>query len=112
LGSNNATYLFNQSVFFTPESSGIRPRTWQLTQGVSSVAFARLSTGELTVVVSSPRGLRTELLRYKDSATPPTDFFELYFDNLNGLNPDEQAIRDRLFINYRDGASIASLLQL
>lgn len=117
-GSNDLTYLFNRSILFTPESSGIRPRSWQLTQGVSSVAFARLSTGELTVVVSSPRGLRTELLRFKDSASAPTDFFELYFDNLPGLNElpgpnnDEKDIRDRLFINYRDGASIASLLQL
>lgn len=117
-GIDDATYLFNQTAFFKPESSGIRPRNWHLTQGVSSVAFARLSTGELTVVVSSPRGLRTELLRYKDSATLPTEFFELYFDNLPGLNElpgpnnDEKDIRDRLFVNYRDGASIASLLQL
>lgn len=111
-GITDATYLFNRTAFFTPESSGIRPRNWHLTQGVSSVAFARLSTGELTVVVSSPRGLRTELLRYKDSTNPATDFFDLYFDNLDGLNPDEKAIRDRLFVNYRDGASIASLLQL
>ncbi|MBL8825108.1 MAG: hypothetical protein JNJ77_21140 [Planctomycetia bacterium] len=109
-GVNNPMYLFNQTVFFTPESSGLRPRTWHLTQGVSSVAFSRLPSEENTIVVGSPRGLRTQLLRYTNSNTAPTNYFEFFNDTDPGLNSTEQVLSDRLFTRYRDGASIVSAL--
>lgn len=93
-------YLFNEDAKFDISPTGVQRLGWINYQGVSSVAFVRTSTGQISIVVGSPRGLGTQLKQYTGANLPgePLDYFtDLVFST--GLRK-----------NFRDGISIANFV--
>ncbi|HQR05717.1 MAG TPA: autotransporter-associated beta strand repeat-containing protein [Gemmatales bacterium] len=97
-------YLFDKDAVFQTTPTGVQSKKWINSQGVSSVAFAKDNSGDLTVVAGSPRTYATQLILYKtaDSA------FVNYFDYFNILKPKTTMNMSKTILQYRDGIALAS----